>query len=230
MSHIQEENCGLEDQMLLSFKWISQLRTHSVLPMLLTLRVLLKPNRSSLLKLLRRLKTLVNKKPVRINTTHKLVLRERPETLSSTTKPLVVTFMNLSQELHTPLLICKRSPLLLSQQRRLLLPQLRKVRKSQKVKNLRLNPQHQLINSDGPTKLRKKVSPFLPRSSLSNKLPKVLSRKKTKRMMMSTMVKLMLRKLQSLKNMTDKLKVVLDMTFIQRADGIMIVTIKSHLN
>lgn len=196
--------------------------------MLPTLRVLLKPNRPSLLKLLRRLKTLVNKKPVRINMTHKLVLRERPETPSSTTKPLVVTFTSLSQELHTLLLICKRNPLLLSQQRRLLLPQLRKVRKSQMLK--KLNPQHQLINSDGPTKLRKKVSPFLLRSSLSNKLLKVKLRNQTKRMMMSTMVKLMLRKLLSLLNMIDKLKVELNMKLIQRTDGIMIVTIKSHLN
>jgi len=48
--------------------------------------------------------------------------------------------------------------------------------------------------------------------------------------MMSTPVKPMLRELPSLKSMTDKLKVVLDMMFTQKADGIMIAMTRSHLN
>jgi hypothetical protein len=55
-------------------------------------------------------------------------------------------------------------------------------------------------------------------------------RKLTKNSMMSTPVKPMLRGLPSLKSMTDKLKVVLDMMFTQKADGIMIAMTRSHLN
>ena len=55
MSHTQEETCGLEDQMPLSFNSRSQLRIHSALLMLPTLRELLRPQRSSPPKVLRRL-------------------------------------------------------------------------------------------------------------------------------------------------------------------------------
>jgi len=98
MSHIKEEHNGLEDPMLLSFNSKSQRKIHLVLPMVLTLRELLRPKRSSLTKKKRRMLPPLNKNPMRINMPIKLLLRERSETVTSNTKPLVVSNTILTQK------------------------------------------------------------------------------------------------------------------------------------